>query len=166
MQSTYLKDTQAEFDKRSFIEDIGIIFKDSGQPRMAGKIFGSLLIGDPPYQSANELMANTGGSKASISTMTRMLIQIGLIERTGIPGKKGIYFQLRNDSYAELFIRKITFIKAFKATLDKGMSLIADSDKEHYRKLKELRDLYTFFEEKFPTLVEMWKQEYEKRSSK
>jgi DNA-binding transcriptional regulator GbsR (MarR family) len=166
MQSTYLEEIQAEFDKKSFIEDIGMIFRDSGQPRMAGKIFGSLLICDPPYQSSNELIANTGGSKASISTMTRMLIQIGLIERTGIPGKKGIYYKLRDDSYAELFLRKVTFIKAFKSTLEKGMGLITAPDKERYNKLKELSDLYTFFEDKFPMLIEMWKKEREQNGYK
>jgi DNA-binding transcriptional regulator GbsR (MarR family) len=160
IQSTYLQEIQAEFDRRSFIEDVGMIFKESGLPRMAGKIFGSLLICNPPYQSANELMTYTGGSKASISTMSRLLIQLGLIERTGIPDKKGIYFKLREDSYSALLERKMTFIRSLKATMDKGLNLISTDDKERRHKLEEIRDLYLFFEEKFPTLVELWKKEH------
>ena len=163
MKSPYLAEIKTEFDRRSFIEDVGMIFKESGQPRMAGKIFGSLLICDPPYQSANELMTCTGGSKASISTMTRLLIQLGLIERTGIPDKKGIYFKLRDDAYSALLKRKMNFIRAFKVTLDKGLNLIPPDDEERRNKLEEIRDLYIFFEERFPTLIEMWKEEHPDR---
>jgi DNA-binding transcriptional regulator GbsR (MarR family) len=163
MQSTYLQEIQAEFDRRSFIEDVGMIFKESALPRMAGKIFGSLLICYPPYQSAGELMTYTGGSKASISTMTRLLIQLGLIERTGIPDKKGIYFKLREDSYSALIERKMTFIRSLKATMDKGLNLISPDDKERRHKLEEIRDLYLFFEEKLPTLIELWKKDHPNR---
>ena len=105
-------------------------------------------------------MTYTGGSKASISTMSRLLIQLGLIERTGIPDKKGIYFKLREDSYSALLERKMTFIRSLKATMDKGLNLISTDDKERRHKLEEIRDLYLFFEEKFPTLVELWKKEH------
>ena len=43
-----------------------------------------MLICDPPAQSAGELADVLGASKGSLSTMTRLLIQVGLIERAGL----------------------------------------------------------------------------------
>jgi DNA-binding transcriptional regulator GbsR (MarR family) len=162
MQSTYLVEIQAEFEKKKFIEDISILFEEAGHPRMAGKILGSLLICDPPYQSARELINSTGGSKASISSMTRLLAQSGLIERTGIPGQKGIYYKLRDDSFAELLRSKLTIITSFKEIFERGLSLVPDSDKARYARLNELKDFYAFVERKFPALFEMWHKEHEK----
>ncbi len=52
--------------------------------RMAGRMLGWLLICDPPHQSMNAIADVLQASKGSISTMTRLLIQLDLIERTGI----------------------------------------------------------------------------------
>jgi hypothetical protein len=82
-----------------------------------------------------------------------------LIERTGIPGEKGIYYRLRDDSFAELLRSRMSLITDFKNTLDKGLSLVPDSDKGRYTRLQEIRDFYDFCERKFPELLEMWSKE-------
>ena len=38
-----------------FVEEAGIVFEQTGLPRMAGRIFGWLLICDPPHQSTDQL---------------------------------------------------------------------------------------------------------------
>jgi DNA-binding transcriptional regulator GbsR (MarR family) len=47
---------------------------------MAGRILGWLLISDSPHQSSEQLVNGLEASKGSISSMTRLLIQINLIE--------------------------------------------------------------------------------------
>ena len=37
-------------EERNFVEDVGVVFEKTGLPRMAGRMFGWLLISDPPYQ--------------------------------------------------------------------------------------------------------------------
>ena len=41
--------------ERSFIEEVGVVFEQTGLPRMSGRLFGWLLIADPPYQSPAQL---------------------------------------------------------------------------------------------------------------
>ncbi len=71
-------------EMKQFIEDMGILFEEMALPRMAGRIFGWLLMCEPLHQSAEELASVVGASKGSISSMTRLLIQSGVVERMGL----------------------------------------------------------------------------------
>lgn len=78
-------DQQGLKKKQFFAEDVGLVFENIGLPRMAGRVLGWLLVCDPPHQSMLELVEALSASKASISNTTRMLIEIGLIERISLP---------------------------------------------------------------------------------
>ncbi|MFQ3629252.1 MAG: MarR family transcriptional regulator, partial [Cyanobacteriota bacterium] len=81
------------FEHTHFVEEVGLMFELIGLPRMAGRIFGWLLISQPPHQSSGELAEVLQASKGSISSMTRLLIQLGLIERLPLPGDRRDFFQ-------------------------------------------------------------------------
>ena len=66
-----------------FVEDVGLLLEQGGILAWPGRIVGWLLICDPPHQSTSQLAQVLGASKASISTMTRLLIQMGLVEQVG-----------------------------------------------------------------------------------
>ena len=83
---------QLRFEEKHFIEDFGLLFEESGHPRMAGRILGCLLISDQPYLSSTEISEILQASKGSLSTMTRFLLQMGLIERVGLAGHRRDYF--------------------------------------------------------------------------
>ncbi|OGO18563.1 MAG: hypothetical protein A2Z02_06450, partial [Chloroflexi bacterium RBG_16_48_7] len=151
---------ETELARKRFIEDVGLLFEEMGQPRMAGKILGSLLICHPPYLSATELIAVTGGSKASISSMTRLLVQAGFLERVGIPGKKKIYFRIKEGSFSELLKDRLDIIKAMVGFAERGMELVGKTDSSQYDRLWEIRDLYLYFGRELPLLLDTW----EKRS--
>lgn len=75
----------------AYAERIAVFYeKAGGIPRMAGRIMGWLLICDPPQQNAAELGQVLSASKGSISTMTRWLLQIGLINKTAVPATVAI----------------------------------------------------------------------------
>ena len=90
---------------KQFAEEVGIVFEQTGMPRMAGRILGWLLICAPPHQSTDELTAVLMASKGSISSMTRLLIQSGLIERLSLPGIRRDYFRLRPDAWHHMIRR-------------------------------------------------------------
>ena len=71
---------EQQVEEKHFVEEVGLFFEQSGMPRMAGRILGWLLISDPSHQTTSELAEVLLASKGSISTMTRLLIRIGLIE--------------------------------------------------------------------------------------
>ena len=76
----------ARGDARAWVEELAMALERDGLPRMAGRIFGWLLLCDPPEQTLEDLAGALHGSKASMSTMTRLLAGAGLIERMRLPG--------------------------------------------------------------------------------
>jgi DNA-binding transcriptional regulator GbsR (MarR family) len=77
-----------------FVERVALMYERNGIPRIAGRILGWLLICDPPAQTAAELAAALHVSKGSISTMTRLLLSLGLIEHTSVRGDRRDYFHI------------------------------------------------------------------------
>ena len=149
-----------QLEEKHFVEEVGIVFEQTGLPRMAGRIFGWLLISDPPHQSTAELAEALMASKGSISTVTRLLIRIGLIERISLPGVRHDYFHLRSDAWKHAIRHGLEDeIKMFRQLAEHGLELMADKTPLTRKWLEEMRDIYAFLEREFPALLERWEQE-------
>ena len=147
-------------EMKRFAEEVGIVFEQTGLPRMAGRIFGWLLISAPPYQSPGELAEALMASRGSISTMTRLLIQLGLVERFGMLGERHAYFRIRSDAWQHLMGRGLKDeIKMFRQIAQRGLAILADETHPSRKWLEEMRDVYAFLEREFPALLERWEQE-------
>ncbi len=158
-----MDDEQRQFEEKRFIEDVGLVFEHSGLPRMAGRIFGWLLISDPPHQSTDELAEALLASKGSISTMTRLLIRVSLIERFSLPGVRRDYFRIRLGASHQLLKDSLAQTTAFRQLMERGLELTEGKAPLTRQGLEEMHDMYAFFEREFPALVERWEQEREKR---
>ena len=156
--------TQAE--EKHFVEDVGIAFEQTGLPRTAGRIFGWLLISDPPHQSMSELAEVLMASRGSISSMTRLLIQIGLIERISLLGVRHDYFHLQPDAWQHMIRHGLEDeIKMFRQLAEHGLELLADKTPLTQNWLEEMRDVYSFLEQEFPLLLERWEQERKEKQA-
>jgi len=144
---------------KQFVEDAGILYEEMGWPRMAGRIFGWLLLCQPPHQSAEELAKVVEASKGSISSMTRLLIQMGLVERMGIPGRRDTYYRIKPGSWSELMRSRMSHLTAIRELADRGLNLIASNDPESRRRLQELRDFHAFLEQEIPVLLDRYDHE-------
>lgn len=140
------------------------MFELVGLPRMSGRIFGWLLISDPPQQSASELAEVLQASKGSLSTMTRLLIQIGLIERVSLPGERRDYFQIKPHAWTQMTKQRIAQITAFRQLAERGLELLADSPPRLSDRLQEMRDIHAFLERELPLLDERWEREQAEQS--
>lgn len=147
------------FEQMHFVEEVGLMFELVGLPRMSGRIFGWLLISNPPQQSHTELAEVLQASKGSISTMTRLLIQIGLIERVSLPGERRDYFQIKPNAWSQMSKQRVAQITAFRQLADKGLELLKDTPLPLQQRLQEMRDLHAFLEREMPRLNEQWELE-------
>ena len=89
------------------IESFSLVFEQFGFPRMGGRIFAYLILSDQPHVTQSELTTVLQASTGSISTMVRMLEQIGFIERISLPGHRRDRFRLRTDPLVEMTRRRI-----------------------------------------------------------
>ena len=148
-----------QLGEKRFVEEVGVVFEQTGLPRMAGRIFGCLLISDPPFQSTDQLAEALMASKGSISTMTRFLIQIGLIERFSLPGVRHDYFRLRADAWQHMIGHGLADeIKMVRQLAEHGLELLSDKTPVTRKSLEEMHDIYSFLEREFPALMKRWEQ--------
>ncbi|MBW4693287.1 MAG: MarR family transcriptional regulator [Lyngbya sp. HA4199-MV5] len=148
-----------EPEQQQFVETVGISFELVGLPRMAGRILGWLLISNPPHQSPGELADVLQASKGSISTMTRLLTQIGLIERTSLPGHRRDYFRIKPNAWAELTKQRILQIKTFRELAEQGLALTHSHSPQLRQRLEEMHAVHAFLEQELPLMMERWEQQ-------
>lgn len=152
-------------DQAQFLEEMGLMFENVGMPRMAGRVFGWLLISNPPLQSSGELVEVLQASKGSISTTTRLLIQIGLIERVALAGDRRDYFQIKPNAWTQLTRQQIVRVTAFRKLAERGLELLSGRDGELQQRLQEMRDIHAFWERELPRINQRWEEEQMARLS-
>jgi DNA-binding transcriptional regulator GbsR (MarR family) len=146
--------------ERSFIEEVGVVFEQTGLPRMVGRLFGWLLISDPPYQSPGELAVVLQASKGSISTSVRLMTQLGFIERHVIPGSRHDHFKLHKDAIQKVIKHGLEQeITMFKALSERGLEMMKDIPAKRKTWLKEIQSRYTYLDKAFPSLLEKYDRE-------
>jgi len=159
-----MEKNQWRFEEKHFVEDFGLLFEESGHPRMAGRILGCLLISDPPYLSSIELSEILQASKGSLSTMTRFLLQMGLIERVGLPGRRRDYFQIKSSAWTQLVGHAVYEISALRKMTERGLELMEGQDSDLKQRLQEARDLFSYMEREYPLLIDRWEKGHKKGS--
>jgi len=151
---------QPQAEEKRFVEEFGIVSEQTGLPRMAGRILGWLLIADPPHQSTGQLAEALMASKGSISTTTRLLIQMSFIERFSLPGVRHDYFRLRPDAWQHMIRRGLQDeIKMVRQLAEHGLELLKDKTPLTRQWLEEMCDVYAFLELEFPALLQRWERE-------
>lgn len=97
------------------IRDIGMILEEHGMPRIAGLVFGLLLVEGAPV-SLHEMTERLAISRASASTNARLLAARGLIRRTSRPAERQDYYQIVAHPFMSML-----------ETVSKGMTDAADA---------------------------------------
>jgi DNA-binding transcriptional regulator GbsR (MarR family) len=148
------------FEEKHFIEDVGLLFEESGHPRMAGRILGCLLISPDPYLSTSEIAETLQASKGSLSTMTRFLLQMGMLERVALPGKRVDYFRIKTGAWPELVRHAVYELSALRKLAERGLELMDEKHSEMRTRLEDARDLFAFVEREYPLLIDRWEKEH------
>jgi hypothetical protein len=120
---------------------------------MAGRIFGWLLVCDPPEQSMEDLAAAVQGSKASMSTMTRLLVQSGLVEKVRPPGARRDAFRIRPGQWQQLWRARLELLEEAAELTGRGLALLEGRPPELRVRLGELHDQYRFIGRHLPALL-------------
>jgi DNA-binding transcriptional regulator GbsR (MarR family) len=138
-----------------FVEQMGLILQAEGLPRIAGRIMGLMVMHGGPF-SLTELANCLSVSRASISTNTRLLEDLGVIERTATPGDRQDYFRLSRQPYARMLrgiVRRMG--RAREVVGSTQEALPADMPEAHER-LEELDAFYEAIIETFENVVDGW----------
>ena len=105
-----------------FIEQMGVMTEDEGFPRIAGRIFGYLLL-EKGERSLDEIAEALGVSRGSVSTDARRLAQMGLLERRSRPGDRRDYYMMAPSGVRRMIESRIQTIRRFHDLLVSAQSL-------------------------------------------
>ena len=89
-----------------FTDRMGLLFEAEGRPRIAGRIFGYLLLSDDP-RSLDQLADSLRVSKASASTNARLLADQGVLERVCLPADRHDYYHVAPDLFARTMAERM-----------------------------------------------------------
>lgn len=141
-------------DEQRFVEDVAILLEDFRLPRMAGRIVGRLLVAVPADQASDQLAASLGASKGSISTMTRQLIDLGLVERVGVPGERRDFFRIRRGSWERLIAARLRGYEEMHLVAERGLRLPVAKDPDVRDRIDGMHLVYEVLAEHVPAMLE------------
>jgi DNA-binding transcriptional regulator GbsR (MarR family) len=141
---------------RRYIDDTGLLLESTGLPRIAGQVLGWFQVCEPEAQSLADIVAALGISKASASTMTRFLEQVGILERTILPNDRRDYYRLSRDAWHRFFQSRMEMMRKLRRNADHGLTVLAHESPERRLRLQRMRSLYAFLETEMPKLLERY----------
>ncbi len=144
-----------------FVEQMGDFFDRIGQPRIAGRLFGYLLICDPPQQSAADLQQAISASAGSVNSMLRLLQVTGFVDRHGQAGGRKLWYRINPGAFSRVLTLRMQLVSELREMAELGLQAV-DVQSDCADRLLEMRDCYAFFEQEFPALVDRYHSMLEK----
>ena len=143
-----------------FINGMAQYLANRGFPRAAGRIFAVLLVCEPPEQTAAQLAEAIGSSRGTISSMTHLLMRMGLIDRLAVRGAREAVYRTSPGTIDTVVTGGIEPVRRARELTARGLALMSDRPAASRARLQELHDAYRFFELTLPALLERWAREH------
>lgn len=130
-------------EEAEFVDRIGLFFEMLGGPRTMGRVYGWLLICEPPQQSLTELADTLAVSKASASTVARQLQDGGMVERLPTATRQH-HYRVTPGGFTSVLDVQLSRMRLGIDAADFGLSLLDDGRKEQRERLEDFRDFCEF----------------------
>jgi DNA-binding transcriptional regulator GbsR (MarR family) len=122
-----------------FVERMGQILESDGLTRIAGRIFGHLLLMSEP-QSLEDLARALQASKGSISQDTRLLERLGALERVTRAGDRRVFYQIGDRMMVRMVALRLERFEQLRQAMAEGMK--GTSDEKVRARLNDFVDFH------------------------
>ena len=139
----------------NFIERMGVALESDGLPRIAGRIFGLLLV-SKDARSLDDLAAELRVSKGSVSTNARLLEQRGLLERVCRPADRRDYYSVRPDLFIHTMAQRLTRWQRFHEAIGSARTSLPIRSQEVRDRLEEYEQAYAFMSQVIREALTCW----------
>jgi DNA-binding transcriptional regulator GbsR (MarR family) len=143
----------------AFVEEMGQVLASYGMTPMAGRMWGWLLICEPPEQTAAEIADALQASRGAISGTARILATAGMIKRSTRRGDRREYFSAPPETFDSFLEGAGRIYRRFREMAERGLEAIADRPASSRARLQELRDVFAFVEQEVPVVVDRFLSE-------
>jgi DNA-binding transcriptional regulator GbsR (MarR family) len=142
-------------DMTKFIENIALYYENYGIPRIAGRMFGLLLVTTTPL-SAEQIAQLLDASLSSISTNVRALIANGWVEKVTFPGDRTTYYQFSPSAWENVMERRKQGIAPLKAMAEQMKAALPPDDPARAQ-LSSMADWADLLMGHYESLIALWK---------
>jgi DNA-binding transcriptional regulator GbsR (MarR family) len=147
---------------RDFIERMGLALESDGLPRIAGRIFGLLLVSED-CRSLDDLAVELGVSKGSVSTNARLLEQRGVLERNSRPSDRRDYYRVPPDLFSQTMAQRLARWQRFHQAFREARTSLPIRSRKVLDRLEEYEAAYAFMSEVIQDGLARWRDEREHR---
>jgi DNA-binding transcriptional ArsR family regulator len=145
-------------DVQRFVERFALDLTGAGFPRMAARVFASLLAAEEGRRTAAEFAEVLDVSPAAVSGAVRYLAQVNLIVRERSPGERRDHYRVLDDLwYASIMNRDAQMI-GWEQTLAEGVAAVGADTRAGLR-LDDSRRFFEFLRSEIPALMEKWRRQ-------
>ena len=148
----------------NFVERMGVALESDGLPRIAGRIFGLLLV-SKDARSLDDLAAELRVSKGSVSTNARLLEQRGLLERVCRPADRRDYYSVRPDLFIHTMAQRLTRWQRFHEAIRAARTSLPIRSQEVRDRLEEYEQAYAFISQVIGEALTRWQGTRDERLS-
>jgi DNA-binding transcriptional regulator GbsR (MarR family) len=147
-----------------FIERMGLALENDGLPRIAGRIFGLLLVSED-CRSLDDLAAELRVSKASVSTNARLLEQRGVLERNSRPSDRRDYYRVPPDLFSHTMAQRLQRWHRFHEAIGDARATLPIRSRKVLERLEEYDSAYLFLSQAIREALTDWRALREARSA-
>ncbi|WP_182359793.1 GbsR/MarR family transcriptional regulator [Tomitella gaofuii] len=146
-----LEDAAAEF-----VERFASSMTTSGLPRMASRVFATLMAAPSRGLTAAQLKDALGVSAGAVSGAVRWLAQVGFITRGTVSGTRQDLYIAESDSFVNLMLQDMRALRAWRNDLRDGVAALG-ADSPAGRRMAEALEFFEFLEGELPGILERWR---------
>ena len=148
----------------AFVEQIAVILETDGLPRVAGRIFGRLLVSAEP-KSLDELAEHLGVSKASISINVRLLEEKGSVERVGRQADRRDYYRIADDILERTLEQRIAKWRRFHDAIALARQTCVIKQASVRDRLEAMDDVYQHMLDATTRALQEWRVRHTRQAS-
>jgi DNA-binding transcriptional regulator GbsR (MarR family) len=138
-----------------FTDRMGLLFEAEGQPRIAGRIFGYLLVSDDP-RSLDQLAGALSVSKASVSTNARRLAEMGVLERVCRPADRHDYYGVAPDLFSRTMAERLKRWQRFTEAVGEARRTLPIRSERVRARLRGYETAYAYMVDAIRDAVDRW----------
>jgi DNA-binding transcriptional regulator GbsR (MarR family) len=139
-----------------FTDRMGQIFEAEGRPRIAGRIFGWLLVSDQP-RSLDQIAVSLGVSKASASTNARMLADMGVLERVSLPADRHDYYRVSPDLFQHTMAERLKRWQRFTEAVREARRTVPIRSQRVRARLRGYESAYAYMAGAIGHALDRWR---------
>jgi DNA-binding transcriptional regulator GbsR (MarR family) len=145
-----------------FIERMGLALESDGLPRIAGRIFGLLLVSEDAL-SLDDLAVELRVSKGSVSTNARLLEQRGVLEQMSRPADRRDYYRVPPDLFSHTMAQRLARWQRFHEAIGAARTSLPIRSREVLERLEEYEEAYAFMSQVIGEALSRWQATREER---